>query len=84
MLRLAGSVSPGLHRDEIVMRTDSIIYNKGEIMNITYKLDLSRYSVTDLHKMFLQLIISKQEMNDELDDRAEDHQMVMRKSLKVG
>lgn len=52
-------------------------------MSITYKLDLSRYSNADLYRMYLQCIITKQEMNDELDDRA-DTRMVMKKSLKVG
>lgn len=52
-------------------------------MSIVYKLDLSRYSVEQLRKMYLTHVITKAEMNDELDDR-EVTRMVDRKLDNVG
>jgi len=40
---------------------------------IRYKLDLACYSKAELKSMYLQQIITKAEMNDELDDRDEGY-----------
>jgi hypothetical protein len=40
-----------------------------KLVLIEYKLDLSRYSEEQLKRLWKDGVISKQEMNDELDDR---------------
>jgi hypothetical protein len=39
------------------------------IVQISYELDLSRYSEAQLKVMYMQGVITKNEMNDELDER---------------
>lgn len=69
--------------DEFVSKR-YIYNNEGEkSMSIVYKLDLSHYSVEQLRKMYLTYVITKAEMNDELDDR-EVTRMVDRKLDNVG
>jgi hypothetical protein len=40
-----------------------------KVVQISYELDLSRYSEAQLKVMYMQGIITKNEMNDELDER---------------
>lgn len=39
------------------------------VVQVSYELDLSRYSEAQLKSMYLQGVITKNEMNDELDER---------------
>lgn len=42
-----------------------------QVATITYDVDLSAYTVAQLKAMYMEGVISRNEMNDELDERAE-------------